>query len=204
MQLALVGTERVQATPNTIGICPSCHEGVIPKCGTIVVHYWSHRSGTDCDPWSEGETPWHAQWKTAAPVHRREVVRGAHRADAIAGDGVVCEIQHSPISPHDIERREEFYGDMRWIFDARDRNFEIEYLDGNGAKVFRDARWPTIAIPRRRVMLDLGVDIGVLSCEVINATGSWARGYLYPHRTIRAWLGGKEYAAGREVPEDPS
>lgn len=33
---------------------------------------------------------------------------------------MVIELQHSPITPHEIEIREIFYGNMKWIFDCRE------------------------------------------------------------------------------------
>lgn len=45
---------------------------------------------------------------------------GWHRADAVTNEGTVIEFQHSSISVEDVEKREQFYGDMVWVFDARD------------------------------------------------------------------------------------
>lgn len=201
MQIALVGNDRRLAEPDLIGHCPACGAGVIPKCGELVVHHWAHRAAGDCDQWAEPESTWHAQWKTAVPIERREVVTGPHRADAVAGDGSVCELQHSTIPPEQVRERETFYGrEMRWIFDARDKDFELQPRDDDekyphGWWFHRSARWPTIKLCKRRVMLDLG-ERGVLSCEWINANGSAGWGCLYPQRTIRMWLAGPGYRAG--------
>lgn len=193
------------------GTCPLCHGEVRGAKGQIVSPYWSHLSTADCDHWSEGETDWHAQWKTAAPMDRREVIRGPHVADVIAGDGVVCEIQHSSISLTDVEERERFYGDMRWIFDARDKRFEWEppptpresrrnWDEPLRWRIHRRDRWPTIGRCRKRVMLDFGDQ--VMSCEWINATGSAASGLLYPPSTIRRWIAGPGYPQGWSVPAE--
>lgn len=199
MQIALVGDNRRTAEPGLRGQCPACRAEVIPKCGELIVHHWAHRAAEDCDRWAEPESAWHASWKTAAPLDRREVVKAPHRADVIAGDGVICELQHSSISVDDVRERERFYGrDMRWLFDARDKEFVWEPMD-NGSephrwKIHRKHAWPTLGVCQRRVMLDFGDEI--LSCEYVNATGSYASGYVYPPRTVRMWLGGPDYPEG--------
>lgn len=95
-----------------------CNSEVLAKCGRRVAAHWAHIAA-DCDPWSEPETPWHREWKSLAPPERREVVIGHHRADAVASDGRIVEIQHSPIATADIDAREAHYRRMLWIFDAR-------------------------------------------------------------------------------------
>lgn len=99
--------------------CPICRSAVIGKCGSIVVHHWAHASRVDCDPWSEGETAWHRDWKACVPVENQEVTIGPHRADIVLANRCVVELQHSPISPAVIREREEFYGNMVWLFDGR-------------------------------------------------------------------------------------
>ena len=51
-----------------------------------------------------------------------------HRADVLAADGCVVELQHSAISPEDIRKRETFYREhapgIVWIFDYTDRPAE--------------------------------------------------------------------------------
>lgn len=49
-----------------------------------------------------------------------EGVEQIHRADAVAADGTVVEFQHSAISSQDITDREQFYGKMIWVLDARE------------------------------------------------------------------------------------
>lgn len=195
MQIALTTHGRQTATPGNRAKCPQCNQDVLAKCGEVLTWHWAHINTTDCDPWAEGESAWHAEWKTAAPPDRREVTIGHHRADLIAGDGTVCELQHSSISGPEITERETFYGTMRWLFDATDKTFTIEPADDDWSPwqgwwtVRREHAWPTIGLCQRRVMLDLGPP-GVFSCEKINRTGSWARGFLYPRATIRRWIAG--------------
>jgi hypothetical protein len=48
---------------------------------------------------------------------------GQHRADICTAEGLVVELQHSPLDPRVIAEREAFYGNMIWLFDAR--SFEL-------------------------------------------------------------------------------
>jgi len=96
----------------------------------MVVHHWAHISGGDCDVWSESEGPWHKGWKEYFPMRCREVVMGEnseHRADVRLDNGLVIELQHSTISAEMIAEREQFYGSMVWLFDAKGfmKNLEI-------------------------------------------------------------------------------
>lgn len=120
MRYAIVDGERAEPTPKTKGVCELCESPVQAKCGSVVVWHWAHVSLEDCDPWFEGITQWHLDWQNLVPKDRREVKRGRHRADMIAANGNVVEIQHSYIPEDAIRKREDHYGDMIWIFDARE------------------------------------------------------------------------------------
>ena len=136
--------EQIEATPGARGICPQCREPVIPKCGHIVTWHFAHRSGEDCDRWSEPESDWHRYWKELVPPDQREVVIGGHRADILrprnAGGQMVIELQHSSISAETIAERERFYHRpdlgrwMTWLFDVRDcqNNIEVRHNTGRG------------------------------------------------------------------------
>lgn len=121
VMLAHVNGIPAEATPGTAAICPGCAQSVRAKCGRIKIWHWSHVAA-DCDPWSEPESMWHRDWKACAPIDKREVVMERddekHRADVITMHGKVLELQASPISVEEIERREKFYGDMAWLFRA--------------------------------------------------------------------------------------
>ena len=109
---------RIAPTPGAQAQCGHCHAPMIPKCGRRNMWHWAHHAG-DCDTWSEGETDWHRQWKTRAPRDWCEVTLPPHRADIRRShDGLIIELQHSSISPDEIEKREAFYGNMWWLFDA--------------------------------------------------------------------------------------
>jgi hypothetical protein len=64
------------------------------------------------------------------------VAEGArwHVADAIGGDGLVIELQNSPLSPADVREREDFYtrtmGGMVWVF-----NFTGKWLQSRDIRV---------------------------------------------------------------------
>lgn len=118
----------LEPAPGAKALCPACRGEVIAKCGDIVTPHWAHRAA-DCDPWAEPESEWHRSWKLPAPPARREVVMGPHRADLVAPNGVVVEIQHSNISGDSIREREAFYQRMLWIFDAR-KGADRIFLDG--------------------------------------------------------------------------
>jgi competence protein CoiA len=121
MYFALVNGDKKPPTPRLEGICPSCHTPVIPKCGKVKTWHWAHKDTSDCDAWSEPLTDWHLAWQSAVLDTAVEVVRGSHRADIIGNDSTVIELQHSPIKPEEIKEREDFYGNIVWLFDATDR-----------------------------------------------------------------------------------
>lgn len=109
-------------TSGARSLCPACVKPVVAKCGPIVPWHWSHLADEDCDHWSEPETRWHRDWKSAAPPERREVIVENHRADIVSARGYVVEVQHSTISYDEINERDRFYGErfrgVYWILDA--------------------------------------------------------------------------------------
>jgi hypothetical protein len=136
-----------------VGVCPSCGETVTAKCGPIVTHHWSHRADTECDPWAEKIGPWHLGWQKLVEAHSMEVVLDPHRADILGNADVVVELQHSPISVADIAAREEFYGNMVWLFDATERF----YLLNTGKRTFFSfQRTKHIQHCKKPVFLDFG------------------------------------------------
>lgn len=129
--------ERVEAKHGLAGFCPGCGESLIPKCGEINIHHWSHHRA-DCDPWYEPETRWHLGWKQIVRPEATEVVIGPHRADIVGNGGVVVELQHSSIGAEEIAEREAFYGNMVWVIDARPfrENFgALDYVPGSYGRV---------------------------------------------------------------------
>lgn len=135
------------------GVCPSCGEAVIAKCGAIMTHHWSHLSGSECDPWAEKTGPWHLSWQNLLEVQSVEVVRAPHRADIVGNEDVVVELQHSPISAEDIAVREAFYGKMVWLFDATER---FDLLNTGRRTFFSFLRTKHIQLCAKPVFLDFG------------------------------------------------
>jgi len=121
MQFARVDRQpRQAADPDLRGhpaSCELCGRDVRPYCGQIRAWHWRHVALGDCDPWYETETAWHRQWKERFPEDSREVIMPPHRADVRCRD-LVLELQHSFISPIEVQARETFYGKMVWLFDA--------------------------------------------------------------------------------------
>lgn len=111
--------EKILPSHEIEGYCPTCGSILIAKCGNLNIHHWSHKVD-DCDTWYEPESEWHLSWKNEVPLDCQEVVIGNHRADIRRLDGLVIELQHSPISTEEIIERELFYKNMIWLFDAKD------------------------------------------------------------------------------------
>lgn len=132
------GKKKITARPGLMGYCPLCDNELIPRCGEINIHHWAHKKDADCDPWYESETDWHLAQKSVVPADWVEVTikkdGEKHRADILRPDGLVIELQHSPISVYDIGEREYFYKKIRWLFDIRDcRNNGKKVVWANGS-----------------------------------------------------------------------
>ncbi|HYK70357.1 MAG TPA: competence protein CoiA family protein [Streptosporangiaceae bacterium] len=199
---------RIMATPGARASCPACESLVIAKCGQIVSWHWAHESVADCDEWAEPDSGWHLHWQSAVPEDRREVVFAPHRADAVAADGTVVELQHSSISTAEIAERESFYGKrMIWIFDVGDAYAAERLLirpksyrnPPPGALRGASFRWKhprkSVAWCRRPALLDLG-DGEVLSLQRLYCSrpphGGW--GWLYSAEFVRRWMCGSAAA----------
>lgn len=109
---------RIKASPKQKAHCPDCEEMLRAKCGKIIIWHWSHLPGKSCSYWKEKETQWHLQWKSLVNADSCEIKIGNHRADIVGDDNIVLELQHSSISPEEIESRESCYKNMVWIFNA--------------------------------------------------------------------------------------
>ncbi len=167
MMYAQTNGGRCAATPKARGRCPACEGTVIAKCGDINVHHWAHES-RDCDPWAEGETHWHRQWKELFPEDCREVTlrhgEHLHRADVKRGNRVI-EFQHSPLSLGDITDRETFYHrillhNMSWVVDASGFESNIEfYRRGSLSGPWHTFRWKWARKAWAHTMCDLYLDL---------------------------------------------
>lgn len=116
---AVKDSKKIRAEPSQKAICPLCFEEVISKCGLINIWHWSHKKNANCDSFGEPETIWHIDWKNHFPKENQEVVIGEHRADIKTKEGLIIELQNSPISPSEIIERENYYGDMIWILNSK-------------------------------------------------------------------------------------
>lgn len=167
MRFALTEDE-TRITPEYSGqraLCPGCRGAVVARCGRINIWHWGHLSGVDCDPWAEPLSLWHLQWQSylASQGAKIEVQieKGGvtHRADAVLKNGTVVELQHSHLPVGEIEKREAFYGNMIWVFDAIDAfekgRFDLRMKEGHQTFRWKHAR-KSIAYANKPVRLDLG------------------------------------------------
>lgn len=153
MRYANVNGEKRLPEKGLWGECRLCGETVISKCGTQVVHHWAHKAGSDCDTWSEPVGPWHIEWQNHVKPEFVEVIIDPHRADIVGTNDCVIELQHSPIPLDQIAAREDFYGNMVWVFDATER-FEMITVGRRVFFAFR--RTKHIATCSKPVFLDFG------------------------------------------------
>jgi len=151
----IYASQGLPASPGIRSQCPLCHEVVIPKCGEIKIWHWAHKSLADCDHWSEPETEWHKAMKELFPPNCREVIIPPHRADVRTAKHLVVEFQHSPISPGEIREREDFYGRLVWVVDARTWHVEMLHIEKSLIWANRRAHpaWMSAECP---VILDIG------------------------------------------------
>lgn len=151
--------KKVRAIPHGRAICPVCSDEMIAKCGEINIWHWAHRSKKNCDPWYGSETAWHLQWKSKFPDAWVEsiVTRNgkSHIADVLLPNGTVIEFQHSPISPVEIQAREDFYQSVIWVFDVRDCEERIDFRDRDGYWTFRWRHTRKHIASAHRVYLDV-------------------------------------------------
>ena len=107
---------------------PECqHPEVILVAGArgLRIPHFRHKVKSVCSC-GEGETEWHLEWKSH--FARVEIdmgidsVTGEHnRADAVTGENIAVEFQHSPIALEEQKNRERFYtskGGLIWVVDA--------------------------------------------------------------------------------------
>lgn len=124
MKFSLVDGKKAEPFPKGKGICPSCGNETLSKCGNRKVWHWAHCSNKMCDSWWENETLWHREWKKFWDINNQEVVQfddvtgEKHIADVKNNSGVVIEFQNSPIKEDELLSREKFYKNMIWIVNA--------------------------------------------------------------------------------------
>jgi hypothetical protein len=99
-----------------------CYEGheLVAKKGEKKTHHYSHKNDAcECDRrMGEFHIWWQKRVKDNYLEKRYNVDGKLHIADIVNKNGTVIEIQKSKIPPKIIREREEFYGDMIWVFDC--------------------------------------------------------------------------------------
>jgi len=105
--------------------CPSPAMTLVAGGRGIRTPHFRHRSNLGCKC-GAGETEWHLRWKSH--FERVEVDMGVdpetgehNRADALTGENIAVEFQHSPITLKEQCDRERFYastGGLIWVVDA--------------------------------------------------------------------------------------
>jgi hypothetical protein len=131
-------SKKIEASPGAKAACPLCKSPVVAKCGPTNVWHWAHDSLADCDSWIyEPKTKWHCNWQRRFHRDDIEVViernGERHIADIVGNGDLVIEIQNSPISSDEINKRELFYGKMIWILNGKQfaHNLEIFGFDSS-------------------------------------------------------------------------
>lgn len=121
MKYAKADGKNTEATPKARAVCLCCGETLISKCGSVKIWHWSHFPKRHCDKWWENETEWHRNWKNLFPRENQEVVLfdevtgEKHIADVKTKDGLVIELQNSPMTESELVSRENFYKNMVWV-----------------------------------------------------------------------------------------
>ncbi len=121
--------------------CPVCNGALIIKNkGQFRAEHFAHKSGICEDSWHYDMSEWHREMQALFDEKYREVVCTAgkekHRAD-ILKDGVVLELQHSPLSAQEYISRNDFYKALGykvvWVFDVSDQMSEgnLFFTDGD-------------------------------------------------------------------------
>ncbi|MFH7030020.1 MAG: competence protein CoiA [Heteroscytonema crispum UTEX LB 1556] len=135
MKYALANGIKQEPKPQQKGVCCFCGNPTISKCGNRKVWHWAHESLKHCDSWWENETSWHRLWKSYFPVKNQEIIHfdevtgEKHIADIKTDNGMVIEIQNSPMSEEELHSRESFYGNMIWIVNGEKFRNNFTILD---------------------------------------------------------------------------
>jgi competence protein CoiA len=107
-------------------LCPGCKTEVTGKIYSERKNHWAHLN-TDCDNWYEPISDWHLFWQNKFPKENQEITlfdennKEFHRADIMLNNGVVIEVQNSPIVIKEVSQRENFYNKngLIWILNAQ-------------------------------------------------------------------------------------
>jgi competence protein CoiA len=178
MLFAIVDNKKVEASPQTTGICPLCEQPVFSKCGEVNVWHWAHYNNKNCDSWYEPETEWHKAWKLVFGKENSEVIicEGGvkHIADIRTKENVIIELQNSPIQKPVIWERETFYGEqMLWIMNGNHFKHKFSISLFRSAALDADDEYDRLHNP---LSSHYGIPLknkGQLSFSWTNAHRSW-------------------------------
>lgn len=173
--------EIVEAMPGLEAVCPVCEEEVYARCGDLNRWHFAHKNLKECDTWSEGETEWHIGWKKRVSKENAEVTIGSHRADIRLNNGLVIELQNSPIGPKEIMEREYHYKNMIWLFNCIPTSKNFLVFDKENYFTFK-WRWAKRSARACDcpVFCDLGADIGIFEIKkMYDNNCGW--GYLHSY-----------------------
>ncbi|WP_437618553.1 competence protein CoiA [Sorangium sp. So ce1151] len=135
MKFAIVNGAPTEPKPKVAGTCVNCGAEMVSKCGRVKVWHWAHKWNPPCDPWWESETEWHRAWKNLFPNDWQEVpsvdpqTGERHVADVKNPNGLVIELQNSPISVDERASRERFYKEMIWVVNGKRGELDERYFD---------------------------------------------------------------------------
>ena len=157
--------------------CPECGEKLVLKKGEIRMHHFAHPSHSKCtDSWHYDMSDWHMRWQARFPLETQEIVKTKdgqkHRADVLLEDKkVVCEFQHSPLSPEEFDDRNAFYNSLGykviWIFDLSDQyeNGSIENYKSDLYKWTRPKKTFNHFVPKENPNVELYFQIQLSADE---------------------------------------
>ena len=152
MLVALMEKERILAGLAEKGrayFCPGCSQEVTVKKGRKIIHHFAHKPPVSCS-WAAGETQLHLKAKELLYLHFKAEGRFVEieypiadrqlRADVLVsarnGQSVAFELQHSTISPDEIEHRTSLYFQHRvaltWLPLIRLEKLEFERTMSGG------------------------------------------------------------------------
>lgn len=126
-------------------LCPGCKKEVTGKIYSARENHWAHLK-SDCDNWYEPTSDWHLSWQNLFPKENQEVTlfdetnSEFHRADIRLDNGIVIEIQNSPIVIKEVSQRENFYNKkgLIWVLNAKNlipKSFFVNYLKPDNCEV---------------------------------------------------------------------
>src|SRR5574343_557457 len=115
-----------------VAYCPECNDEVISKCGNLNVWHFSHKPNPSCRISSGAISDWHLGWQMK--FENTEVFNKdrSRRAYVMLKNGLVIEVQNSPISITEMRAREASWPKMIWLFNLNEANEagRIDKIDG--------------------------------------------------------------------------